>query len=150
VAALPRGESTVQIGGDLDYVLTAIPNHHPALSVMVRLARREKTARPAGARFSVECYFDRALRMAPDDGRVYTIYAGFLAEQQRADEALWSMDKALELSPDDPQVAYNLGLIALDLKDPDRAMQLARRAYAGGATLPGLKSRLQAAGQWRE
>jgi hypothetical protein len=60
------------------------------------------------------------------------------------------MDRAEELSPDDTMLAYNLGLVALDMKDTDRALRLARKAYAAGVPMPGLRSRLQEAGKWKD
>jgi Flp pilus assembly protein TadD len=150
IAALQRGETSLHIGGDLDYTLKVMPNHHPALSTLVRLARRDKTNRPTGTAWPVECYFDRALRIAPDDARTWAVYADYLIQLRRTDEAVWAMNHAARLSPDDAMLAYNLGLVALELKDPDRAMQFARKAYSSGIDLPGLRSRLQSEGKWRD
>ena len=150
VAALQRGETSNNIGSDLEYTLKVMPNHHPALSTLVRLARRDKTNKPAGMGWSVECFFDRALRIAPDDARTWAVYADYLIQLRRTDEALWAMNHAAQLSPDEGLLAYNLGLVALDLKDSERAMQFARKAYSSGIDLPGLRSRLQSEGKWRD
>ncbi|MGZ8254660.1 MAG: ABC transporter permease, partial [Burkholderiaceae bacterium] len=47
-------------------------------------------------------------------------------------------------------VHYNLGLLYLDLKDYDRSVQHARKAYDLGAPLQGLKNKLAQAGKWRD
>ena len=54
-------------GGDLDYTLRAFPNHHVALMAMAKLGEKQKTARPAGAKYGVECYFQRAVSFRGDD-----------------------------------------------------------------------------------
>ena len=51
---------------------------------------------------------------------------------------------------DSPTLQYNLGLAYLDVKQYDEALSHAHRAYEMGVTLPGLRNRLKAAGQWRE
>ena len=60
------------------------------------------------------------------------------------------MLKADKLMPGDANVAYNLGLIYVDLKDYENAREYAKRAYDGGFPLPGLRQKLVQAGQWRE
>ena len=57
IQRLESGNTTAFVGGDIDYTLTQFPNHHPALMAMSKLSLREKTARPQGAKYSIECYF---------------------------------------------------------------------------------------------
>ncbi len=51
---------------------------------------------------------------------------------------------------DDANVHYNLGLAYVDLKQYDKALLSAHKAYQLGFPLMGLKNRLQRAGAWRE
>ena len=53
-----------------------------------------------------------------------------------------------ELLPDDMNVQYNLGLAYFRLKDYDKALFHAQRAYARGAQLPGLERMLRNVGKW--
>ena len=44
----------------------------------------------------------------------------------------------------------DLGLAYADLKQYDKALESAHRAYGAGFPLPGLKNKLKRAGKWRE
>jgi uncharacterized protein (TIGR02996 family) len=150
VEMLVRGVTAAGPGGDIDYTLRAIPNHARALSAMVRLGDRLKSDKPPGARSRLECYFDRAIRLAPDDGRIYVIYADWLRRNGRTAEAGLALGLAERYGPNDPMLLYNAGLIWLDMQQPDRALPLAKRAYEGGVQLQGLRTRLEAAGKWTQ
>src|SRR4051794_345698 len=65
VENLKRGENAT-IGGDLDYTLRASPNHHRALMSLTNYAVRMNTTKAPNMPRSVDCYFDRARRFAPD------------------------------------------------------------------------------------
>lgn len=149
VEALTGGESG-SIGGDLDYTLRAFPNHPRALLSLTRLAERNRSPRIAGAKYPVECYFDRAIRFQPDDAQVRVLYAHYLTRHQRLEEARRQLEVAESGDPKDPQILYNLGLGYVDLKDYDRALEYAHRAYAAGINFPGLKERLIRANRWRD
>ena len=140
------------LGQDLDYTLRAIPNHPRALLSMTRYATRLKIERPPGARFPMECYYDRAMRMAPDDPMPHVIYAGYLKDRKRTAEAKQQLAEAEQLrgDPSSFDFDYNLGLMYLDVGEYDRAEVAARRAYALGAPFPALMKKLKAAGKWRE
>jgi Tfp pilus assembly protein PilF len=147
VRGLVRG-STGALGDDIGYVLEHFPNHHGALAAMARLAQREKTGRPKGASLTVLCYFERAVRFAPQDATVRTLYGGYLLAAGREADALEQMQAAVRLSPDDAAANYNLGLLYMRRKQYDLARDHAAKAYAAGFPLPGLKRQLQAAGHW--
>ena len=140
--------STSYLGGDLDYTLMAIPNHVRALNTIAMVALREKAVRLQGARFPVECYFERAIRFAPDDGAVRAVYANYLSRLGRKDEARVMYAAGVELKPNDPTINYNAGLAYAKNKEYDKARQFARKAYGMGFPLPGLKNMLLGAGQW--
>ena len=145
-----RGGSTGALGSDLDYTLRAFPNHHRALNAIANLALKLRVAKPPGAQYTVDCYFDRALRFAEDDGTVRIIYGVYLSRTNRMRDAVRAFEAARAYEPDNANLYYNLGLAYLDLKDYSKALENAQRAYQLGAALPGLRNRLQAAGKWSE
>ncbi|MCD6671521.1 MAG: tetratricopeptide repeat protein [Burkholderiaceae bacterium] len=149
VENLQHGKSG-SLGGDLDYTLRAFPNHHRALYAMMRLGERSGTSTAHGAHFPVECYFERAIRFRPDDAQVHALYGFFLVKGKRLDEARKQFEAAEKLDPQDPQVLYNIGLGYADLKDYDKSLQYAHKAYKAGVRFGGLRERLQQAGRWRD
>ena len=151
VEGLVSGNSS-SIAGDLDYTLRAIPNHPRALLALTRLVTRQKTERLAGARFPAECYFDRAMRMAPDDPMPRVIYASYLKGHQRMADAKQQLAEAERLrgEPASFDFDYNLGLLYLEVGEPNKAAVAAKRAYALGAPFPALMKKLKAAGKWQE
>lgn len=148
VETLQKG-NTGTLGGDLHYTLNVFPNHARALYAMERLGERLKTNRPPGAKYLIECYYDRAVRYAPDDALVRVLYAIYLIEHKRTEEAKVHLEQ-VEQGADNPQIAYNLGLAYFDLQEYDRALVYAKRARQLGITLTGLQQRLEHAGKWRE
>jgi hypothetical protein len=150
VESLARGRTTTNPGGDIDYTLRAIPNNPRALVAMTRLGEKEKTQQPIGAKFIVECYFERAIRFAPDDQIVRMIYASFLIKNSRFPEAGVQLGAAAKLDEDNPFTQYNLGLLYFEMKDYGNALTQARLAYAQGLKQPELRDKLIAAGQWVE
>lgn len=149
VETLRRGKSSY-IGGDLDYVLTIFPNHHRALMSMVNLVFKEKRAQPEGARFSIDCYFQRAEQWRPDDAMVKVIHGIYLARAKKPKDALAAFEAASELAGDDPNVNYNLALGLIDAGRIDEAVEHARIAYRGGFPLSGLRNKLKALGRWND
>src|SRR5262245_13991012 len=69
------------VGGELDYTLRASPNHHRALHAMVRLSRKERREQPQGSRYTVQCWFMRAVEFAPDDPNVRVLYGHWLVDK---------------------------------------------------------------------
>jgi tetratricopeptide (TPR) repeat protein len=147
VEQLIRGK-TGPIGGDLDYTLRAIPNHHRALASLAKLGLREKTPRVQGTQWSVECYFNRATRFRPDDAGVRNLYGGYLYKLGRINEAIEQLTEAVRLDPENATANHNLGLIYLQEKDYDKAVLHAKKADALGFPLSGLKSKLIELGKW--
>lgn len=138
------------LGTDISYTLEHFPNHPRALAAISRLALRDKNRKPVGARYTVECYFDRALRFRPDDARVHSLYGAYLLATGRTDIALEQLEESARLEPENPTAHYNLGLLYLKKKDYDKARASAQKAYSMGFPLPGLKNKLTAAGEWRD
>ncbi len=148
VELLIKGESGVYVGGDLDYVLRAFPNHARALNAMARLAKKEKTNQPRGARFTVECYFKRATGFAPEDPMPYMLYGNYLFSESKPDEALEKYKQAEKLDPNNANILYNAGLLYFDMKQYDEALSYAKKAYSLGFPLPGLRNKLEKIGKW--
>lgn len=143
-----RAGATGAIGSDLDYTLNKFPNHLRALSAMMRLSARTRNNRPAGTKYPVECYFDRAIRFAPDDAQVRALYGFYLIQGKREKEARIQLAAAEQLDNQDAQLAYNIGLAHFELKEYDKALSFAKRAYAAGISAPGLRNKLIEVGKW--
>ncbi len=150
VESLVRGKSTNIIGADIDFTLIAFPNHHRALVAMMRIGEKQKSPQPAGAKYTVECYFDRAIRFRPDDTVVRLLYATFLLKNAREADAAAQLEWAAKAATDDPFAQYNIGMIYLDMKNFDRALEQAHKAYELGFGRTELRDRLRSAGQWRD
>lgn len=148
VELLSHGESS-SVGGDLDYVLRAFPNHPRALNSMANLAIKEKSDRPNGARFTVSCYFERAFAFAPSDAVIHMVYANYLYQIHNDRAALEQDTQAEQLDPQNANILYNEGLLYFNLKDYDKALAYAQKAYAAGFPLPGLRNKLEKIGKWR-
>lgn len=148
VETLRRGNTASDPSGDLRYTLIALPNHPRALQTLIRLARKEGTNRPKNMIYSVECYFDRAIRFRPDDAMVKMIYAIYLAGTKRYQDGKVLMDAASGKLSGSGNFHYNYALISVSLKEWDAAIEHAAIAYSLGFDLPGLRRKLSDAGRW--
>ena len=149
IEALQKGRSG-SLAGEIDYTLRAFPNHPRALMAMMRLGERDKTERPYGAMFSVGCYFERAVRFQPDDPTARTLRGIYLLRTGQRQGAIEELEVARERAGDDPNINYNLGLAYFEMKDYDKALQHAKKAYEFGFPLEGLKNKLKRAGKWQD
>lgn len=143
-------ESREKIAADLDAMLELFPNHPRALMAMADLARQENTDHPRGSRYSMGCWYDRAVRFAPSDVQVRLAYGYWLAKQGERAAATEQLDKVSAEAQESETLSYNLGLAYCEAREYDKALKAAHRAYALGHTLPGLRNRLISAGKWRE
>ena len=148
VESLKGGNTSISAGGDLAYTLNVFPNHHRALMAIVKLAQKEKTNRPRDLGFSIECRFDRAERFTPNDAVVKSLHGVYLMQKGLKSEASKKLEEALELAGDNANIYYNLGLAYFDLKDYEKALASAHRAYQLGFQLPGLRNKLEKVGKW--
>ncbi len=151
VQMLIRGNAGY-LAGDIDYTLRAFPNNPKALLAIYKLGLREKTDKPVHATYSIECYFDRAFRLAPDDPMPRLIYGMYLKDRNRREDALQQLELAASMKKESTtyDFPYNLALTYLDLGQFDKAVEYAKQAYELGAPLPGLRNKLVAAGKWTE
>jgi hypothetical protein len=150
VESLIRGQTSAHPGQDIDYTLRAFPNHHRALLSTMRLAEREKSTRPRGMNYSVDCYFDRAIRWQPNDLTVRMIFATYLGKQGKAEDAKAQLAYVAARAEDNPFTHYNAGLIYFDVKDYDAALSQAHKAMALGFPKTELRDKLQTVGKWKE
>ena len=138
------------VGRNIDYVLRAFPNHHRALDAMGRWHVQTGQPKPPGSRYSVDCWFERAVKFQPADGTVRMLYGIYKARLGMNKEALEYYSHAEALMPDSSELHYNLGLLLTNLDRHEDALSHAQRAYAMGFPLPGLKRRLIKSGHWVE
>lgn len=150
VEALVRGTTNATPGGDIGFTLAVFPNNHRALIAMMKLGEREKTLKPIGSRYTVECWFDRALRFRPDDGVVRMIYSSYLDSKGRQPEANNQLKIATTYARDSAITHYNIGLHYLKLKNYEMALHQAHKAIALGWPQSGLREYLLKVGKWRE
>jgi adenylate cyclase len=68
----------------------------------------------------------------PDDARARMVYAITLASDGRHDAAVSEGNHALELSPDDPLMLYNVACLFAQLREIDRAVDALGRAVKAG------------------
>lgn len=147
VEALIGGQSG-PLAADIDYTLRAFPNHHRALIAMMRLGARLKVDKPDRANYSVECYFERAIRFAPDDPIARMIYAQFLGSKARIEQADTHLALARKMGEDNALTQYNIGLVYLELKQYEQALTQAHMAMQMGVPRTELKTALVAVGKW--
>ncbi|MDP2323700.1 MAG: tetratricopeptide repeat protein [Gammaproteobacteria bacterium] len=150
VEALVRGKTSESPGGDISYTLVSIPNNHRALIAVTRLGEKEKTTQPKGSRFSVQCWFERAITFRPDDAVVRMIYSTYLNKQGRPPEANAQLEQATVHAKDNAFTHYNIGLHYFDMKSYDKALLQAHKAMALGFTQTALRDQLQQLGKWSE
>jgi hypothetical protein len=150
VEMLVRGKSSADIGEDIDYTLDVFPNHHRALVSMMRLIERTKMPQPPGAHYTMDCYFDRAMRYAPTDEVARLLYANYLVKANRNGEAQVQLDRVEVLAEDNAFTHFNLGLVYLEMKDYDKALIQAHLAQSLGLQKTELMDALKKDGKWRD
>lgn len=142
---------TGSLGADIKYTLSVFPNHPRALLAMERLAIRERRNPPGGAKYTIECFYERAMRFRPDDHIPRLFYVHYLIRNNKQlDEARRHLDYVAETTKDDPLAQFNVGMLYMDLKDYDKTLVQAHRAMALGFNRRELRERLTAVGRWVE
>jgi tetratricopeptide (TPR) repeat protein len=87
----------------------------------------------------------------PQDLHSYLTLAVILRDLKRPVDAIDVLKKCdAVLDGKSAEVRYNLGLLYLEVKNFDLALEYAHKAYAQNHPLPGLRSRLQAIGRWAD
>ncbi len=139
-----------QLSGDIDYTLRAFPNHHRALYAMVRYHLSNDPVTQQPMRYTPECYFDRAIRFKSDDAVVRMVHAIFLQKLGNSDDALEQYQEALVIAPNSAEAHYNIGLLYFDRTEYSNDLAAAKKAYALGHPLPGLRRKLERVGVWND
>ena len=150
VESLIRGNGVVTPGADIAYTLRAFPNHPRALKAMMELGFKEKTDKPYNVKWPVDCWFNRALRYAPDDPQVRMVYAIYLMRIGKKKLAVEQLETASTMGASSANYHYNLGLAYFQVQEYEKARTQAYKAKELGYELEGLKNLLTRAGQWRE
>lgn len=150
VELLVRGQTGTLPGPDLDYTLSKFPNHHRALISLVKLGDKLKTEHPPGMAYSVECYFERGLRFRANDNVVRLMYAQFLSNRKRSEEAMNQLSLARVFAKDNAMSHYNIGLVYMDMEAFDKAQEQAILVKQLGYFNPFLEEKLRQAGHWNE
>lgn len=132
---------------DLDYTLRAWPNHHRALITLVAYVDRKRGTLEEHP--PPECYLQRAINFSPKDEIPRLLYAIYLHQHEYQEKALEQYKELEALSPNNPELHYNLGLLLVSMKRYDEATIHAQKAYEGGYPLPGLKQQLKKLGYWQ-
>lgn len=150
-----RGGMTASFpASDLYFILRHFPNHHPVLHNTFRLWRRHMVTgtTPPGAPIDQppDYLFERATRFAPQDATVHMLYGIHLHRLGELESALVQYKMAEKLQPEAAETHYNMGLLYVAMEDYDPAARHARKAYALGYPLPGLRRKLVKAGAWKE
>lgn len=155
-----RGVETLKKGikatvaGDIAYTLRAFPNHPRALRSVAELQRRNGGVTPPDLGYSAECWFDRAIAFRPDDIDVRVVYSFELIRDGKVEQArphVIHAEKLIDaLATPNPRWNYNIGLLLHDIKEFDRSLAHARKAYELGFELPGLRNKLKGSGHWRD
>ncbi len=149
VERLIRGEKGT-VGGDIAYTLGVFPNHPRALRSAAELTRRNGGIMPKDMKYTLVCWFDRAIAYRPDDAQVRILWAFELIRSKQRAEALEQTKVAEQLAKGNPTLHYNVGLLYFELKDYERSNANAKIAYEQGFNLPGLREKLAKAGQWKQ
>jgi len=154
VEALIKGKTANKVGPDIDYTLGRFPNHPRALIAVAKLYRRSSNTQAELLPRPAECYFERAVRFAPDDALVRVLYADFLNYLKYPEEAGFQLETAVKLAGDNLLTHRNIGLMYLQLGRVDKALEQAHRLEEGAANLPPgfntLKGELVRRGLWVE
>jgi hypothetical protein len=149
VETLQSGNSG-PLGGELDYTLRVFPNHARALMSMIRLGQRDKTIKPQGAHYTVECYVERAVEFKPDDTAIRQLRGIYYSMHRNYDKAIADFQLVIEQQPDNANAHYNLGLAYFEIGNYEGAVAEAKRANALGFPLAGLRNKLKAKAKWKD
>lgn len=149
VENLIRGKTGTLPGGDLSYTLGVFPNHHRALISISTLGLKLKSPQPPETRFSIECYFLRAMAFRPDDAMVRMIYANYLIQKGEKSVAEKQIDAVAATGPENPFTLRNIALLYFDIGNHEKSLQFAHKALATGLNIDVVKAKLEQIGQWK-
>lgn len=149
VEALLGGQSAT-IGGDISYLMRTSPNHHRGLMAIMRFVERTRSPQPRDMQYSIDCYFDRAIRFTPDDVIVRMLFARHLGSIKNLAAAKAQLEFATTLAGDNGLTHFNIGMTYFDLGFYDEALVRAHAAREHGFPRPELETRLREKGKWSD
>lgn len=136
-----------QANTEMSYTYERIPESSPIYpSVAVNLAR---VVADAGQPNEAVTIIEHAISVHPQDPRPYiglSVLYRDLKQLDRARDALLKGDEAV--GGNSVEIHYTLGLVYFELKDFDRSVEFAQKAYARNYPLPGLQDKLRRSGHW--
>ncbi|MEZ5571766.1 MAG: tetratricopeptide repeat protein [Halioglobus sp.] len=147
-----RSGNTTSAMGDVHYTLQTWPNHHRALNTALQFRLQHKAlwrTNNVALGYPAECYLQRAMNFSPKDPVPYMLYGLLMHQMKQYNKALFAYRLAVKLQPDDLITQYNMGLTLAEMKKYGEARKVAQKVYAAGFPLPGLKRKLEKAGQWQ-
>jgi predicted Zn-dependent protease len=143
-----RSDSIIETpAAGFGYTLWAFPNHHMALVAIEDLGSKQKSERLDGLQLRVHCYFQRAVRFVPNDGLVRALYGYYYARRNEPAKADIQIAEAINHHPDNVNVRVYSATAYLEMGQPEKAAEHVKAAYAAGYPFPGLRQRLEKAGQ---
>lgn len=129
------------------FTYQAMDKKHPiATSVMITLAQVCQAAEDYGC---AEDTLEQAIQLHPSAAAPYSALSVMYRDRKQfdtAEQVLIRGDEATEGKS--PEINYNLGLLLVEMKDYDGAVERAKRAYQLGYPLPGLKNKLVRLAKW--
>jgi hypothetical protein len=149
VEALLAGHSST-IGGDLSYLMRTSPNHHRGLLAIMRFVERSRSPQPRDMQYTIDCYFERAIRFTPDDVIVRMLFARHLGNLKNVPAAKSQLEFATNLAGDNGLTHFNIGMTYFDLGLYPEALARAHAARGYGFPRPELETRLREKGHWSE
>jgi tetratricopeptide (TPR) repeat protein len=126
------------------FILKIFPNHPTALLLTAQICERWKSPK-----CMLDDVIERAVSINPKAPETFVVQGIYLHRTRQYAKAIQSFKYALELDPKQMNAHYNIALTYVETKQFDLANAHAQRAYALGATLPGLRDRLTKAGHWK-
>jgi len=128
---------------ECNFILKIFPNHPQAL-----LLTSQSCERWQSPLCRLDEVFQNAVAINPTAPGTYVVRGIYLHQTHQYGKAIQSYEYALKLDPTLMNAHYNLALSYIETKQFDLANEHAQRAYALGATLPGLRNMLQSSGHW--
>jgi tetratricopeptide (TPR) repeat protein len=100
--------------------------------------------------YTIDCYFDRAIRFTPDDVIVRMLFARHLGNLRNVSAARSQLEHATTLAGDNGLTHFNIGMTYFDLGLYPEALARAHAAREHGFPRPELEARLREKGQWSD
>lgn len=125
------------------FLLHYFPNHAGALKLISDLSLQMKQTQRARK------YFERALKLYPDEPITYSDYGNFLIKIAEFEEAITQYKRALAFDESNSYYHYQLGLAYFAIQNYALANRFAQNAYQHGMHESVLKEKLVSVNAWK-